>query len=624
MKTTVRIFYRHIVQSLCIWTAGIVCAVTPAEQAFMDRLGRDCKVVELWPGGIAPNEINSSYTEGFKVINGEISITPVLKPSMFIIPPPEGTLSTGVTLVLCPGGGYGTLGTGPIIQEAGWLNAMGATAVLLEYRVPPRADDRENRLLPLSDAQRAIGLLRSRAGEWGLDPKKIGIGGFSAGGHLACNLACHSDKRVYNPVDKHDEVSCRPDFVVLHYAAYLTSPIDSLTATPNLDLDAIESKNLPPVFSTITRPDKFTYGCVNTMWALCRAKVPNELHIYCEGGHGGCLDKYPLMEFVKPLARFLKDHNILDEAAQQAGDAYVNTLIPAVRAEYYAKQKKNSPSISVARSKLQPVSGNDLSPGERKILGDGNRPVFRLWPADAGASSSMSLFKPEHPDGRAALIFPSGDYSTLSDDRESIQTAGWLNGQGITAFVVKYCALQGGSSSNKYSLTLEDAQRAIRLVRAGSTDFGIRPDKIGVLGGGAGGYLAALACMQHQTNSYSPADEFDKVSCRPDFGMLIYPDYLAENGILDPLLVEPKIKIVPPIYITTSANARSMNGATLFLLKLREGKISTECHVYEKMEYGHDLQSAKVLIPQWMKSCERWLTDLEGIGDGFNATTIEK
>jgi acetyl esterase/lipase len=138
---------------------------------------------------------------------------------------------------------------------------MGATAVLLKYRVPRRSADVPPHHLPLMDAQRALGLLRSRAQEWNLDPAKIGIIGFSAGGHLAAMAGNHHEQRTYEPLDEHDRASCRPDFCLLMYPAYLTNPILEPKADPALEQEKMSPARTPPTLITVVRPDQLAGRC---------------------------------------------------------------------------------------------------------------------------------------------------------------------------------------------------------------------------------------------------------------------------------------------------------------------------------------------------------------------------
>ena len=196
---------------------------------------------------------------------------------------PAPQQDTGAAVVVCPGGGYSILaidleGT----EVCDWLNSIGVTGVLLKYRVPKRAG-LEKHTAALQDAQRAIGIVRSRAGEWRIDPKRIGVLGFSAGGHLAASVSNNYKERTYPAIDAADEVSCRPDFAILIYPAYLTLKNEPSKIAPDLTI----TKNTPPTFLAMAEDDPV--GVENAIFygvALRKDGVSFELHIYPTGGHG--------------------------------------------------------------------------------------------------------------------------------------------------------------------------------------------------------------------------------------------------------------------------------------------------------------------------------------------------
>ena len=150
-------------------------------------------------------------------------ITNVTRPSITIHRPAKEK-ETGTAMLICPGGGYWNLYWELEGEEvAAWLNSLGITGIILKYRVPRHADEvkTEPAKRPLQDAQRAVSLVRSRADEWGIKPERIGMIGFSAGGHLAIATATRFENRVYEPQDDVDKVSCRPNFAILAYSGYL-------------------------------------------------------------------------------------------------------------------------------------------------------------------------------------------------------------------------------------------------------------------------------------------------------------------------------------------------------------------------------------------------------------------
>lgn len=250
-------------------------------------------VVDLWPGktpgdvGITGEESSRIYQSA--MIGGPTKlITNVSKPTLTIYPAPKG-MNTGTAMVICPGGGYHNLFWELEGEEvAAWLNSQGMAGIILKYRCPRRPGDikGEPPLGPLMDAQRAVSLIRSRAAEWGIDPNRIGMVGFSAGGHLAVATATSFEKRTYEPIDAVDQVSCRPDFAVGCYSGYLKEKDkDEVPATIHIPAGT------PPIFLAHSSDDTTKNGgsepanSAVMYLALKRANIPAELHIFATGGH---------------------------------------------------------------------------------------------------------------------------------------------------------------------------------------------------------------------------------------------------------------------------------------------------------------------------------------------------
>ncbi len=191
--------------------------------------------------------------------------------------------STGAAVVVFPGGGYRILaidleGT----EVCDWLTSVGVTCVLLKYRVPDTGPYPKS-AAALQDAQRAFGIVRSHAAEWRIDPKRIGVLGFSAGGHLAAALSTHFDKRMYDAIDAADQVSCRPDFAVILYPGYLANA--DLNFAPNAEIHPTEET--PPSFIAQAEDDPVhVENSTVYFMALKNAKVPAEMHLFAQGGHG--------------------------------------------------------------------------------------------------------------------------------------------------------------------------------------------------------------------------------------------------------------------------------------------------------------------------------------------------
>lgn len=247
------------------------------------------KPILLWPQG-APDEKGSigpehdSQKPSDPLIAGRpvAKITNVTAPTITFFPAPAGN-NTGATVVVFPGGGYQILamdleGT----EVCQWLNSIGVNGVLLKYRVPPRPGLAHS-ALPLEDAQRALGMVRSHATEWHLDPNRVGVLGFSAGGNLAALISNNYEKRTYKPADAVDDVSCRPDFAILIYPAYLTANNAGKEISPELPV----SSKTPPTFLVQTEDDPVhVENSLVYYRALKDAHVPAEMHLYSQGHHG--------------------------------------------------------------------------------------------------------------------------------------------------------------------------------------------------------------------------------------------------------------------------------------------------------------------------------------------------
>jgi acetyl esterase/lipase len=246
-------------------------------------------VIELWPAAAAgTNHEIAAETDTTspkdRLVGGKqvIRLGNVTKPTLTVFrPPPEKDCGTAV--LVCPGGGYNILamdleGT----EVCDWLNSIGITGALLKYRVP-KAKGEQRSPAAFEDAQRAMSLLRHRAVDFGIDPKRIGIMGFSAGGHLAAAVSTAREQHKYPQVDAADTASSRPDFCLLIYPAYLTVKEANDKIAPELTL----SSNTPPTFIAMAQDDPIrVQTALFYAVGLRQAGVPFELHIYPTGGHG--------------------------------------------------------------------------------------------------------------------------------------------------------------------------------------------------------------------------------------------------------------------------------------------------------------------------------------------------
>lgn len=269
----------------------LMVAALAATSLFCGQLALAQERIVLWPNG-APGAMGTEEKD-------QPSITAYL---------PAADKATGTAIVICPGGGYGHLAVGHEGEDIGrWLNSIGVAGFVLRYRLAPKYQHPS----PMLDVQRAIRTVRARATEWKIDPAKIGVLGFSAGGHLASTAVTHFDDGDSAQADPIDQASCRPDFGILCYpvisftddAVMHRGSRDNLLGkdpSPELIQSLSNDKQItaktPPIFLWHTSEDRgvvpansilFYLGCI-------KAGVPAELHIYEKGPHGiGLAKKFP-------------------------------------------------------------------------------------------------------------------------------------------------------------------------------------------------------------------------------------------------------------------------------------------------------------------------------------------
>jgi len=250
--------------------------------------------IQIWSGkppdavAVAGPEVVA--TEAKSLVAGKpwVYVGQVSSPTITVYSPTVH--NTGAAVVVFPGGGYWILaidleGT----EVCDWLTSRGITCVLLKYRVPgenkfPRSGAYPKSPVALEDAQRTIGLVRLHAAEWHIDPNKIGVLGFSAGGHLVAAISTNFAKRLYPAVDDADKQSCRPDFAVAIYPGHM---MENTTKHFQLNPYVPVTKRTPPTFILQAEDDPIddVQNSLVYYWALKKAGVPVEMHLYAHGGH---------------------------------------------------------------------------------------------------------------------------------------------------------------------------------------------------------------------------------------------------------------------------------------------------------------------------------------------------
>jgi endo-1,4-beta-xylanase len=261
---------------LALGLPWLIAAGAPLEP---QPLSPGAKVVPLWPAGSEELKPLAGFDQPEKLVTDPKrpdyvqSLTNVQNPSIEVhLAPPDK--ANGLAIVVSPGGGNTKLMVGLEGTDiAAWLNSIGVSAFIERYRLRPYGSGTD----ALADTQRSIRLVRANAAEWNVDPKRIGIMGFSAGGEQAARVAMNFDAGDPNASDPVARLSCRPDFTVLIYAGW-AKPFD-LSHIP---------KDAPPAFCTVAGVDDYFHSSETMDFtnAWLNAKIPVELHVYAHGGHG--------------------------------------------------------------------------------------------------------------------------------------------------------------------------------------------------------------------------------------------------------------------------------------------------------------------------------------------------
>lgn len=250
--------------------------------------------IPIWPG-VIPNarpahgtEVSGTVVDASgraKPVGGRpwVYVDSVSRPTMTVYSPAGA--NTGAAVVVFPGGGYNVLAIDLEGTEAcDWLTSKGITCVLLKYRVPcAKTGPYRDCLTALQDAQRTVGLVRAQAARWRVDPHKIGVLGFSAGGHMVAAISTHFEKRLYATVDAADGESCRPDFAVALYPGHLAVPERNFALNPDIRV----TSRTPPTLLVQAEDDPVDPVENSLVYhaALRKAGVLAEMHLYVKGGH---------------------------------------------------------------------------------------------------------------------------------------------------------------------------------------------------------------------------------------------------------------------------------------------------------------------------------------------------
>jgi acetyl esterase/lipase len=286
--------------------------------------------VPIWPGAApdaqpvdGPEVATTTGEESLVAGRPWVYVSNVSRPTMTVYSP-KGR-NTGAAVVVFPGGGYKILAIDIEGTEiCDWLTSKGVTCVLLKYRVPFSGQYWDKQLkrevdpkapMALEDAQRTVGLVRFHAAEWHIDPHKIGVLGFSSGGHMVAAMSTHFGQRLYPAVDAADKESCRPDFAVAIYPGHLSLADNSFALNP--DIDRHITRQTPPTFLLQDEDDHVdrVEDSLSYYAALKRAGIPVEMHLYAQGGHAFGLrrTKFPVTGWPQLVETWLRTIGMISE-----------------------------------------------------------------------------------------------------------------------------------------------------------------------------------------------------------------------------------------------------------------------------------------------------------------------
>lgn len=243
------------------------------------------------------------------------------------------------------------------------------------------------------------------------------------------------------------------------------------------------------------------------------------------------------------------------------------------------------------------------------------------------ATPTLTAFVPDKPNGTAVIVAPGGAYMRVVFDKEGADVAKAFGARGVTTFVLKY-RLPGEGHDRASDVPLQDAERAVRLVRANAADWGLNPQKIGFAGFSAGGHLAATVATRFDATVYEPVDAADKLSARPDFSLLLYPVISMDAGITHAdsrrmlLGATPDAAAVtkasaetnvsantPPTFIALAHNDSGVDpvNAIRYYLALKTAKVPTELHIFPESDHGFGIRLAKGAAKQWPDLALNWM-----------------
>jgi acetyl esterase/lipase len=253
------------------------------------------------------------------------------------------------------------------------------------------------------------------------------------------------------------------------------------------------------------------------------------------------------------------------------------------------------PEADTTTAKDRPVAGKPVI-----RIGNVSSPTLTLYPAKNKST------------GAAVVVFPGGSYRILAIDLEGTEVCDWLTSSGITCILVKYRVPDTGPYP-KSPAALEDAQRALGIVRSHAADWHIDSNRIGVLGFSAGAHLVAALSTHFEKRLYDSNDSADQLSCRPDFAVIVYPGYLAisEQNFAPNSEIHPTDKTPPSFIVQAEDDPVHVENATVYFLALKNANVPAELHIYAQGGHGYGLRRTALPVTAWPQLVETWLRTIK-------------
>ena len=413
---------------------------------------------------------------------------------------PAADKRNGGCMILISGGSYECCcDIGLIKQWNERFTELGFQCVNFVYRTPRPVG------LPIyqtawEDGQRAVRMVRSQAGERGFDPEKIGVISMSAGSHLGLLLATSSQTPSYERVDKLDDIPCHINWAIVNAPAYGTT--DAENGTPALRQGYGADVKLSEVFrfDEKTCPMSLHHGgtdvyaphtSILVYKQLRRMGIPAELHLYADKGHGA----FGLERGVE----FMRQMGYMGEVPEE--ERLMDRYTCDDARGFYAKE-------------------NIWPEGKTPDLQQEQCVPYIEWHIPANLTT------------KAIQIVYSGGayYGNNPDDFEVAPIRRYLNEKGMAVVTLKYRTPRPAGNLAKHTTAWQDLQRTIKIVRSQALAKGLDPDRIGIMGSSAGGHLTLMGVTSSRHQSYWPIDEIDRISCKVQWGVGIYPAYVLSDG----------------------------------------------------------------------------------------------